>query len=480
MSNYRPSGVDVTILDNPNIINIAGVDRVPAIVGLGPTTMSVTDEPVLRGSGSTDVLKNTATSISQVAVTPGVISGTLSAQIVSLNGNLYASGSASVVGGNISWTGSGVNVPSNGNVYYVTYAAALPSTQYDPTEFFDKSSIINKYGPESTSTGILTVAGAIALENGAPSVILTQASGSSYVEANYKTAIDKLQKKSNVSYVSAVFPSGSVTRANQESLLTYLYSHVQLMSNNKKERGMISGSPSILSASDGFDTIGDISTNPSYAYRAAALKNRNNIYVVPSTVTRYDANGNVMNLDGNYSAVALAGVIAAQDYESTPINGFNINGIMIPNEKYSEFETTQLGANNCTVLQSNSNIVTVVRSLTTDPTSADTQEPSVVDIQRLVKRSLREGLKNTYTNQGKVVTPTTVNDVIGTVISIYQTLIDDREIVKYGQVDNPLTNETKINAYQDPTEPRRIVVTSSFMSIYPLIWIDNLVNVFVG
>jgi hypothetical protein len=484
MSTYKPSGVDVVILDNPNIINLAGIKRVPAIVGLGPSILTVTDEPIIKGVGAYDSVKDaTATllTITKIANTPGVLSGSLSYLPISANGNLYALGSASIVNpGSIQWVGTGVNIPSTGSVYYVSYTAALPSTQYDPTELFDKTSLINKYGSESATAGILTTAGSIALENGAPSVILVQASGSTYSEAAYKTAIDKLQKKTNVSYVSAVFPSGSVTRVQQESLLTYLFSHVQLMSNNKKERGIISGSPSIYSAaSDGFDVIGDTTVIPSYAYRASVLKSRNSIYVVPSVITRKDANNVVMNLDGNFAAVAVAGVFAARDKESIPVNGFTVNGITIENEKWSEFETNQLGASNCFVLESKSNIVTVKRSLTTDPTSADTQEPSVVDVQRLVKRSLRDGLTNTYTNKGKTVTSTTTNDVIGTTLSILQSLVNDGEINTYGKIDNPLTGEIKISAKQNTTEPRQVDVTCSYKPNYPFIWISVTVSTYI-
>jgi len=486
MTVYKPQGVDVTINDNPNIINSAGIQRVPAIIGLGPSTVVVTDEAVVRGTGSIDLLSvtpNTISSITKVSNTPGVTGG-LSYALVSANGNLYQSSSASVSNtvnnSGVSWTGSGVDIPSAGSIYYISYVSVPGVDQYNPIEYFDKDSIIAKYGSENTSTGILTIAGSIVLENGSPSVILCQASGSSYSEVAYKAAIDKLQKRTNVSDILAVFPSGSVTRVQQESLQTYLISHTQVMNNNKKERGCVLGSPSIYTAaSDGFDVIGDTTVNPSYAYRATALKNRNHIYIVPSYCTRVDANGNIMKLDGNYAACGYAGVSAAQAKESTPINGFAVTGINIEDDKWNDYELNQLGANNCTALVSTSGVITINRSLTTDPTSADTQEPSVVKIQRLVKRTLRNGLANTYTNKGKIITDTTVNDVTSSTISLLQGLINDGEIALYGTQDNPLTGETKISSKQDPNEPRRIITTCSYKPSYPLIWISITVNTFV-
>lgn len=478
---FKPQGTDVTILDNPNIINAAGVRRVPAIVAMGPSTISVLDEPVVRGTGSTDLLKaspNTVASITKVANTPGVVGG-LNYALISANGNLYQSGSASANGSSVAWIGSGTDIPAAGSTYYISYTYGIGDTQFNPYEYSDKQTILDKYGAEDTATGMLSIAGSIVLENGSPSVILCQASGSSYSEAAYKTAIDKLQKKSNISYVLAVFPSGSVTRAQQESLLTYLLSHTQLMSSYKKERGFISGSPSAYTASGGFDVIGDTSTNPSYVYRANALRNRNNIYVAPSYCTRLDANGNTMLLDGNYIAAAIAGVFASRTKESTPINGFTVTGINIADEKWNEVELQQLGAGNCLAVISNAGVCSVYRSLTTDPTSADTQEPSVVDTQRLVKRTLRTVLDNTYTKQGKVITTNTTNDVVSTTISALQNLVNDGEIKAYGTTDNPLTGETKVSAMQDPTEPRRIIVTCSYAPLYPLIWLSVTVNVFI-
>lgn len=490
MSAYLPPGdIQVNVSTNPRIINSGDETRLVALVGLGQTTISVVDEAIQRATGSVDNLSVysvgvTGVSVSKITNTPGVGTG-LNNVFVSLNGALYNPASASVGGsGTLSWPqgvipNANVDIPASGSVYYVSYSYNVPATQFNPAVFNDKTVILNQFGAENNTNGLLSIGGSIVLENGGPAVLLCQVSGSVYNEANYKLAIDKLQKKSNIEQLIILFPSGSVTRAQQESLLTYAYTHVQLMSANKRERGLLSGSPSTYFASDGFDVIGDASTSGTYGYRANILRNKNVGYVVPSRGRRKDANGNYMELDANYAAVAVAGAQSAQPLRSTPIGGYQIVGIEIENEKWNEFEMNQLGGYNCIVLESRDNVVTVRDFITTDPTSADTAEQSVVAQERLVKRSLRNGLDNVYKGKGVVITPEIPIDVQGTVRSILSSLVSQRELYAFGETDNPLTGEQKINAAIDATEPRRINITCSVRYLYPLKWMTVNVSTYV-
>ena len=309
--------------------------------------------------------------------------------------------------------------------------------------------------------------------------MLSQASGSVYSETAYKTAIDNIEKQNYIEQIVVVFPSGSVTRAQQETLLVYAFSHVGKMNMNRKERGIIQGSPSENYASDGFDLIGDSATPATYCYRATVLRSEDSVYVVPSECSRVDESGNTMILDGNFLSAAVAGKHVAQRKRSTPITGMAVTGITITNEKWTDFEMNFLASNGCLVLAGKSSVATIRDAITTDPTSADTQEISVISQKRLVKRSLRNGLENTYTGKGKVILPTTPNDVIATTEAILKTLERQGEIFGYGAVDDPTTGETKISAKQDPNEPRRIEVTCSIKYLYPLKWISVTVSTYV-
>ncbi len=482
---YRSSYVDVNVLSNPRIVNLGGGIRLPAIVALGPTTINIVDEAVTRGTGSIDYLSiypASGVTITQIANSPGVVTGKLNAVLISLNGALYntASGSFGAGDGSMTWNaGTSVDKPSSGTVYYVTYSYNAPASQYDPTIMTDRKYITAKYGAENTKNGMLSIGGSIALENNSPGVMLVQATGTTYDTAAYQAAIDKLQKKSNIEQLVVLFPSGSVTRAQQESLLTYAYTHVKLMNQSGRERGLMLGSPSTGSASDGFDAIGDLSTAASYIYRANQYKDKNVVYVTPSTITRLDATGSVMYLDGNYGAVAIAALQAAQSKRSTPIHGFQVNGLTITNEKWKDSEMDQLGAGGCLVLSSENGIVTVRDAITTDMTSADTQEISVVSQERLVKRTLREGLKSKFTGKGIVITPTTNYDVQSYTETLLAGLVAIGELYGYGKVYNPVSGETPIIASIDSSEPRKVNVTCSVKYLYPLKFMDVTVSVYV-
>lgn len=481
---YRAPGTNVEVLDNPRIINLGESARITAIVGMGPSKRYVYSEAIQRSTGTVDYLScstQVAISATRASIVPTTSLPSSYSVLRSNNGSMYQLSSATIspTAGTIVWPQvTNPDVPATGSVYYVDYSFDVPSTQYDPAIMSDKEYIVQKYGAESESAGILTTAALINLENGAPGVMLVQASGSTYSEAAYKSAIDKLQKKTNIEDLVVVFPKNT-TKANQETLLSYAYSHMLNMNGSYKERGLITGSPTSDFSSDGFDTIGDPSIPASYVGRAAALKNKNHVYVACGTVKRKDAQGNYMTLDANFAAAGLAGLRASRAKRSEPVHGKTLAGFELTEEKWNDFEMDQLGAGNCTVLSSVAGVVIIRDNITTDPTSADTQEPSVVDQERLVKRSLRTGLNNTYANRGLTITPNTPDSVNSTAAAILGTLVNEGEIYEYGQSDNPLTGEKAIKSKQNPLEPRKIDVVCSVKYLYPLKWMDVSVSVYV-
>jgi len=477
---YRKPGTEVEVVANTRIINLGESIRITAIVGSGPNSLSVVDQAIQRNTGSVDYLPvypATGVNVTKFSNVPKVPAN----QVLNISnaGNLFNISSASVdVNGQITWSDlNGQNVPPSGSVYYVSYTYDTPSTQYDPQTFSDKNLIVAAYGSESNTNGILSIAGSINLENGAPGVVICQASGSTV--AGYTSAIDKLLKKINIEDLVIVFPSGSIwSNSDRNTVINYAISHLNSAGAIGRERCLIFGSQNNDYSPDGFDLIGDAATPSSYIYTATVALNEKITYVAPSTCTRKDAGGVAMKLDGNFIAAALAGKRAARLKKSTPLHGQNITGITIEDEKWTEFEMDQLGAGNCAVFESRAGIITIRDHITTDPTNADTQEPSVVDVKHLVIRSIRTGLNNTYTNKGVVITPTTTVSVMGTTAAILQTLITEGEIFKYGKGDDPITGETKITATQNAQEPRQIDVTCSFKPLYPLKWIKVTVSIF--
>lgn len=496
MSQYSPPKVDVNVVPNPRIINIAGDARLLAIVGVGPALRTVVDESVVRGVGGTDYLSAYPTTnmvISKVTKRSGLVytAGSSSNDIDAipgLYGSLY-SGSmyTGVADGRLNWSQDPVqvatgSVPSSGSVYYVSYTHSVPAAQFLPTAFSDKNDLVAFFGQENNTSGSLSVAGSLALENGAPAVICVQVSGSATAPtaAAYRDAIDKLRKKSNVEEIVCIFPSGSLTPSTlRDDVQTYLFQHTQLMGTKGRWRGMYYGTASPYYNPTGFDTVGDSSVANSYIGKATAYGHEDVVLPAPSYVWRFDSSNNRIELDAAYVACAIGGLKSGQTLRATPITGAALVGFNIEEEKWDMFQMDTLGANGVCVIQNISGVNTVRDAITTDTTSADTQEQSVIGQKRNVERTLETSLFNTYTNKGKTINASTPRDVEATIRSILNSMRTAGEIYGYGTKDDPSTGETKITAVQDANEPRRINATLSVKYLYPLKFLQISVATYV-
>lgn len=483
MARYTGPGVTVDVLLNPRIINVATTDRFPAIIGMGPTVVNVVDEAVVAGEDTLAHTNVTFGQITQIAKIPNYSASAGTA-------NLYVSGVdyTSIASGVITWA----IPPTAGSVYYVTYTYSVTATQLEPQLFFNKKDIEATYGAEGAgivgaapvaTCGNLTIAGNLALENGAPAVYLCQvATGSTITSTNYINALAKLEKLQNIGKVCAVFPanaSGSFTYSDMGIVHSQLLAHCEAMSTPeaKKEREAIIGDAPTATMSGGHDTIGTESTDPSYIYKAHSFESKRVIYVAPSSCTR-----NGMTLDANYMAAGIAGMVLSKDkvHASTPITGKQLQGVTITNDKWTDTEKDYLGSYGITVLESSSNVVIVRHALTTNMQSAETAEDSVVQQEDLVKRTLRTGLDNVFKGKGRVIDDTLIYDVATTVKSIMASLVRDQDIRAYGQKTNPLTGEVPISVEQDLLEPRTVNVTLSYAPLYPLVWVKVTASTYVS
>ena len=93
---YTPPSVRVTSIANNRIINIDEDARIPCIVGEGPSTRTVTDTPIVRGTGDFDVLPNSGSAVgyitlSKVSPYPGA-----AASYSNWSGYYSTSGSSSI------------------------------------------------------------------------------------------------------------------------------------------------------------------------------------------------------------------------------------------------------------------------------------------------------------------------------------------------------------------------------------------------
>lgn len=457
---YRPPSVRVESVPNNRIINISEEARIPAIVGVGPSIRTVTDFPVTRnnagsGSANPDYLGNFNVTVLRVAPYQGATGSYSLWDTGGVHNWQYNPGVSANNLGFVFWeSGSaGSGQPSADEVYYVTYTYPVPSTQFDPQLFVDSADVEAFYGAE-TSGSQITTAAKIALENGAPAVMTLQVSGSAPVGSDWSTSFDKLKKKDVVAYLvpistDPVVQSLAVNHCLQES--DPLAGH---------ERETILGMPAGASV----DYM---------IAKAIALFNRRAIIPAPGdSVTRKAPDGTLVTLDGTYIAAAIAGLQTAQEKPITPITGKILVGFTIPDDQFSPYDMNRMGANGICVVYSKSGIIKVRHAITTNTTSADTSEISVVAADDLVRRITRTRLNNAFIGQGILITPSTPSDVANTVQAIWNQLVRTGLIYAYGTKNDPTTGEVPISARQDANEPRKINVTGSVKFLYPLDYID--------
>jgi len=452
---YKAPGVEVESIANERIISISEEVRIPAIIATGPSIRTVTDEAVVRaagsGSGNRDYLENFGVTVTQVAAVPGV-----SGSYASWAGNWsYGAGSDADNLGYIQWdSGSaGDGQPREGETYYVSYTYPVPSNQYDPTLFVDTDDVIAFYGAETDASG-MTVAANLALENGAPAVMCVQVSGSN--DTDWLTAVDKLKKKKNVAYVIPI--TTSATR--QGYIINHCATESQPLIGHERE--------CIL----GMDTSSDVDA---HVARAVALANRRDILVFPSDEVERDS----FTLDGSYVAAAVAGAITGQEKVVYPVTGKTLVGFSITDEGYEPYDMNRLAANGVLVCYSESGIVKVRHALTTDTTSATTQEISVVASDDYVRRITRNKLDERFLNKGIVIGPTTTGIVEESLKAIWNAMVRNGFIYEYGTKTDPTTGEVPIKAVVDPDEPRQINVTGAIKFLYPLNWIKVTFFVYI-
>lgn len=463
---YKPPGVIVRATPNPRLVNLAADIRVPVVVAEGPTTVTVVDEVIRRSGDANEVVSMTKGGITAASArsTPtGAPVG--NAWTIEVDGDVGTTSEDAVINsttGRIQWAAAAdPAAPALGSYYYVTYTMNVDSTeQYMPQLLSTFKDIEAWYGVESSTT-ILTTMAKIVLENGALAVYaLQKESGDSAA-----TTVAKLENKPNISYI--IYYDDTWTASEQQSVLT----HAINMSapEAKLERSVIIPCDTT--------TISDID---SYTTRASTFAHKRSIVIAPETCKRTIDSTEFSFTHNLYLSCAVAGIIAAQRNPITPVHGFNLAGISITDDLYTEFEMNRLGLGGVLVTKSTGGGVPNIRdAITTDVTSADTQEISVVEGENLVKRLLRIGLERKYLGKGVVIDNTLLSDVRATIVSILTSMVNNHFIAEYGTTSNPETGEQPINVVQNSIEPRQIDIVLSVKYLYPAKFFDVTFTTYV-
>ena len=443
---YREPGVQSVFVASPGGEALIGAIRLPAIVGQGQSTYEVT-ELVVRGSGTTDTLGHTATQIVRV----GNYSST-SDYVITTDWLLTA--------GNIDWSPAG-EAPSTGQSYYVTYKYAKAIGDYIPKLFDNMDDVINEYGPITFTgttldqTSYLSLGAKLAFGNGAQQVILCQvndpATASSFDDAF--TLLEEEVGGQNPNIIIAILDSLSNSGSPSspfDSGITYLLAHVLKMSDRAFGKERIA-----------FTSLWDGATPADIIAKAGAVKNERISIVAPTNVictVSYNGVSADCQVGGNFVACALAGRDVAQD-PAEPLTRKIITGFKQLATIYTKTQMDNLATAGVCVIKETAGILRIRHGLTTDMTTANTQEITVVQIKDYAVQNVRNGC-DSYIGT-KLVTGTTkkIEVSVGTILS---QIIDADIIVRFANV----------SARRDQLEPRRVKVSFSILPVYPLNWVD--------
>jgi len=331
--------------------------------------------------------------------------------------------------------------PAPGKTYQVGYEYAKVSADYIPRFFFNMDSVIAEHGDVLTSN-TLSLGAEIVFQHGASVVCLVQidpADGA--VVQQFRKAIDKLEQV----VVNIVAPL-----TTDSSLYSYVKQHVNLMSSTleRKERIGIVG-------------VGTSLTVSQIIAQATALDDRRMTLVYPGSATRYvGTNTTVSTLDGSFLAAAIGGIRTSRSFDvAEPLTRKELVGFEDIPDTLLRAEKNQLASNGVLVVENVGGIFRVRHGLTTDPSTVDNREISVVEIVDYTAVNSRGLLEAIFIGQ-KILedTPSQVRSVVA---QILQNLVDNEIIVAYQSI------QASINSL-DPTQ---IDVSFEISPVRPLNYI---------
>lgn len=405
---YVKPGVYSKYVRTPGSVKVSAGTRVVAIIGEGLTYFTVNDEAVTRSvyaAPSSDSLENTASEIISIGDYAG--------------GNNYTENvdyELSESGG-VSWLIDG-DAPVAGAVYYVTYKYDKVSTDYDAQLFTKMSDIENEYGKESISNTI-SLGAKIAFENGANYIIGVQVE--SDTDSDFISAIDKLQYK-----IGGVNPTIIVPLSTSNTVQNYLKAHVEFMSSQfqRKER---------------FGIIGvDIGTSFATVKAKGEAFGYNRIIFPWDEVTRdiRDPDTGIVaehTLDSTFLACAIAGMMIKYPVQE-PLTRKTVTGFKATVKANTLLETEKdtLAGAGVTLLEENGGVISIRHGMTTDTSSAEDNEISVMLIRDNTILIVRDALDKLYI--AKVGTAKTTSDINRDLVAVLSLLVEDGSLTGFGDI----------------------------------------------
>jgi len=457
---YREPGVYLEVINNPRGGIIQGIQMVPLIIGSGAKKLKTTVAITRASSGQVDTMPFT----SVVSIEHIGTSKTGASTWVRTTDSLDPQDYTFVSGDNyLTWeTGKG---PAAGSIYYVTVIYNVESSQYEFKTCYVIKDVIDNYGPDiqenESETPIcpVSLAAQLCLLQGAPLVHVLQVemAGSTPTASEYSTALETYAKfEPSIWRIIPVDQSSDI-----EAVVT---NHVNFMSTveERMERCAFYGkpytsldpAPTTFDGSDGVLTkIGDYATG---------IENQRITVIYPDVATRTLSDGSTRDLAAPFILAALAGAKAALPTQRS-MTRMSITGFIdLKGVKMTRTEKNALAQKGVMILEQSASASPIVvrHQLTTDMTSTQSRENSILEIQDYCSKQYRVACEPYI---GKYnITSQLVTMVRGTLD------VTSLSMIKAGIIDTAKIDDI----HQDADNPDTLIVSLSVLPPYPCNYID--------
>ncbi len=374
--------------------------------------------------------------------------------------------------GVVSYSYSGVGArPAFGSAFYCSYDYDRPSTDYEtPTRVYNLDQLYTYTSPITSSNyalNELAIAGEIAFENGASSLIVCQVDDSNLAgtptQTEINSAIDGAENSSTLTdLVVLSYVSGSIT-ATQTSLMNHV-SSMSSLTEKKYRRGWF-GMPRSTA-------VGDPDTPDTFVYASTQTLQPGNtspgrgrlILCAPANCSRTlsleDGGEVTVELDGNYIATADAAVFCSLGSPADALLGKFITGFLADSTftTYLQAERYVLADNGVNVNTLTAGNIEMKDPLTTESGGVvQFEEPSSSAQKDAVTRSIETILDANV----KGVVPDDLSDFITDIKSwialAIKAQINAGSIGPFRNTDGTVREldfTTDIQVFQDSTDPR--------------------------
>lgn len=430
---YKEPGVYLWQKNNPKYITGSTPSLIPVIMGSGATKFKKS-AIITRGNTASENLPSTT------------VSEVLSIGNLKGSSDYVATTDYTIENNVISWVVDGSS-PPEGSSYYVEYAAGPETDQYDPKLIFSLQELRDIYGDvfkyEDDTINPVFLGASLAFESGTKMLYVIQVDGST--AAKY---VDSLT--ANVQFIEdayRIIPMDLNVEINSAMI-----SHVKDMSlpEERKERKTMFGA---VHSSSNFT---EVRTSVGGYAKNFAEERLNVIY--PDVATKRLSDGKVYDLGAPYICAAIAGLEGSQPVERSLTRSVLTNFIELKGVSMLRKQKNLLAEDGVMILEQPGGpgtSISIRHGLTTDMSTVQTRENSIIAIKDYCSKYIRKGLEPYIGVEN--ITPDLVVRMRASVETLLSNLKDSNKIIR-GEI---------VEIFQDPDNPDTIIMEVIIFPPYP-------------